>query len=273
MDNQDEAIKKDTIESPEGNATTENNQQPEADQPTVEDNQSEGNETPDESGTPDESNDSNINNSEARKETRGQRRIKELVGKLKGLDNSRTDSPDMNQFLGPDNQSFIAADEDGGLDPVETQRRYEAQRIRDREIIKQELRAESEFKSTVQDHVNDLERTYDLVKDDEDLHDIVTKRYHDANYFINPYTGQEEFVAKVKMSDIYQDEQRYLNKRIAKAQADTSVRLAGQQDGAIPPGGQSQTASTDYSDVPSEDLWNHPKTVASNIEKKYGYKD
>lgn len=272
MDNQDEGVQKDVpVENDESRANSEEPTVQEADQPTETKDQ-----PGDQSPEPEQSeNDENIKNQpEGRKETRQTRRIANLVEKLKATGNqSTTDSRPLDEIFGTPNQNLLASDEEGNLDPVEFQRRYEQQRINDREIIKRELQAEAQYKETINTHLSDVEKTLELMKDDDVLDDIVAEQYHNVNYRIDPYTGQEVFEPKVLMSDLFRKQQQLLERKIALAQADVTGRLATQSDGAIPPGGVLKQGERDYSNVSDEDKWNNPRSIASDIEKKYGYKD
>ncbi len=232
MDNQDDGVQKDVqIENVEQRASSEPNDTQADQQENQEERQQES--------SPESKDDENITNqTEERRPTRGDRRISKLIDKLKGKDdpNPQADSRSFNELFGrQENEPFIASDEDGSLDQAETQRRMEAARLQDRELIKRELRAESEFKETVRDHLTDMEKTLDLLKDDSDLEEIVADEYHKVNYQIDPYTGQERFIPREAMSDIYNKYQKILQKRITSSQADIQVRLRNQSDGALQP--------------------------------------
>jgi predicted transcriptional regulator len=208
------------------------------DQTNVESQQTAENSTP-------EKKEEQVNNSEdGNKPTRYERRVQKLIGKLKEKDQNQTNgvAPDINEILGLNpNQPLINPNEiaDGGIDPVELERRQQAREMSLRQSIKNEIAAETQFKDTIKDHLADADKTAELLKGDDAMDETVAEQYKLANYQVNPFTGKEEFVPRVKMSDIYAKQKKLLDAQIAKATANVSGKLSQTgQESAIRPSSQ-----------------------------------
>lgn len=211
-----------------------------------------------------------INNSQEveQKQTRRDRRINKLIEKLKGKDSTSQPAPDINQVLGLQPNAPIITDADvdeyGGIPKDVLNRRLEEKLLQERQLIKQELAAETSYKETVRDHLSDAEKTLELLKDDEVLDEIVAEQYDLINYSIDPYTGQKVFTPRVRMSDIYAKQKRLLDSKITKAQADVTGRLHSQsQESAVAPSATGES-SRDYQ---SEQIYQ--EAVESGSEEKW----
>lgn len=177
-----------------------------------------------------------VNNSaEEKKPTRRDRRIHKLIDKLKGKDQEQMSEDDYAKALGINpNDPLIKPEEiQTGIDPEELNRRQRAKELLIERRAKNAAVAEIEYKSNVKDHLADAEETLKKLEGDDILDEIVADQYSALNYQTDPYTGQKYFVPRVKMSEIYAKQQRILDAKIAKAQSETSVKLAQQSQESV----------------------------------------
>lgn len=191
---------------------------------------------------------------EEKKPTRSERRVHQLLDKLKdqkGQEAQNQTPPWLDEARKPLIDPQMA---ENGIDPNVLEQRFEAKRIADRELIKRELTAQSQRESAIKDHLSDVEKTQELLKDDPEFDELVAEQYDIAN--TDPFGN---FIPRVKMSDIYNKMKKILDKKTVSAQADVSAKLAVQaeQTALQPSKGQS---TKDYED---DALFNEAKDSGS----------
>jgi hypothetical protein len=167
-----------------------------------------------------------------KRSTRGERRIQDLLGKLKATQTqAQTVSPDI---VNPDIQPLITDEEKatGAIDPEQLQTRFNAALKAERNNLKAEvmrdLEAKNHFESSINEGLSDLEATQKAMatEGNQDLEDMIAEQYRLANYSIDPYTGQEVFIPRVKMSQLYEKQKALLEKRTTARVAATNTKLA-----------------------------------------------
>ena len=191
-----------------------------------------------ESSTTEEGKEEIKNSAEDKKPTRRDRRIHKLIDKLKSKDQEQMSEEQYAQTLGIDPNAPLIKEEEAqmGIDPNVLNQRQRARELLVERRAKNAAVAEIEYKASVKDHLADAEDTLKKLEGDDVLDEIVASQYDALNYQTDPYTGQKYFVPKVKMSEIYAKQQKVLEAKIAKAQADVSVKLAQQsQDSVVRP--------------------------------------
>jgi hypothetical protein len=216
-----------------------------------------------------EESETDIKNSETeeRRPTRYDRRVSKLISKLKDK-NTNTQGvadSDVNQLFGvnPDEPLIRPEEYETGIDPAELQRRQQAREMAIEQRIMRNLETKQQFKSTVLEHVSDAEATAKELEQDEVLDEIVTEQYNLANYTIDPYTGQEVFVPRVKMSEILAKQKKLLDRKISSAQADVSLSLRNQASNtALPPSVRGDSGR----DYQTENLYQQAIESNGNVE-------
>lgn len=234
MEEKDKAVQNESVTSQDSatspvaeNETTLDQAEAQKDAVSVEDASSEG--KPDEETVTSDEKEVTPN---GKRSTRGERRIQDLLGKLKA---TQTQAQTVHQnVLDEGNQPLISEEEmeSGAIDPRTLQNRFNATLKAERANIKNEvmrdLEAQNQFRSTITDNLSDLEATQKAMSDEgnADLEDVVAEQYKLANYSIDPYTGQEVFLPRVKMSQLYERQKAILDKRTAARVASTNTKLA-----------------------------------------------
>lgn len=206
----------------------------EAEEPTPEATEEE--ESTGETDSPEEK--SQDTSSKVVKPTRGQKRIKDLIGKLKGSDEEETPKMDVNELLGIDpNEPLIKPEEyTTGVDPQELERRQRAREVALEQRILQKSAINSSYRESIRDHASDAEATAKALKEDPDLDAAAAEYYENVNYTIDPYTGKKVFTPRLKMSSIVKKLQNIADKKAAAATSEVSHKLAAQKgDGVVRP--------------------------------------
>lgn len=172
---------------------------------------------------------------DGQRSNRTERRVKKLESLLEKLKatqaQSQTVSPNV---LSEGNQPLISEEEiaQGAIDPRTLQARFDSTLKAERANIKTEvmrdLEAQNQFRSTITENLNDLETTQKAMGDEgnADLEDVVAEQYRLANYSIDPYTGQEVFLPRVKMSQLYERQKAIIDKRTTARVASTNTKIA-----------------------------------------------
>lgn len=169
---------------------------------------------------------------DGKRSTRQERRIHDLLDKLKATQSKAQNvSPDI---VNPDIQPLITDEEiaTGAIDPAQLQTRFnnalKAERNNLKSEVMRDLEAQNQFKSTITENLTDLESTQKAMASEgnQDLEDIVAEQYRLANYSIDPYTGQEVFIPRVKMSQLYEKQKAILEKRTTARVAATNSKLS-----------------------------------------------
>jgi len=234
MEEKDKAVQKESVISQDSATppvvekdTTQDQGEDQKDTGSVEDSSSQG--KPSEEAV--KSNEDEVTPS-GKRSTRGERRIQDLLGKLKATQTQvQTVNPNI---LNDGNQPLISEDEiaTGAIDPSTLQARFDARLKAERANLKTEvmrdLEAKNNFESSINEGLSDLEATQKAMatEGNQDLEDMIAEQYRLANYSIDPYTGQEVFIPRVKMSQLYEKQKALLEKRTTARVAATNTRLA-----------------------------------------------
>lgn len=133
------------------------------------------------------------------KPTRVERRIHDLLSKVKEVSNTPTSQPPVNN----DNPLFTEQDkqdlENGYIDPETLMQKVQSTVQSEVQKAIQIDRITQQYNSEVQAHAQDLESVKDI---DPDLEAEAVAEYEAVNYQVNPFTGEREFVPAVKLSEI-----------------------------------------------------------------------
>jgi len=132
------------------------------------------------------------------KPTRVERRIGQLLDKLKGSHGASSEQPGV---PGQSRSKFFTDEElaEGAIDPSVLEKRI-GQTVQ--QEVQQALemdRINQQYTSAVKEHEADLESVKDL---DPKIEELAVKQYEVINYQINPLTGEKMFIPAVKMSEI-----------------------------------------------------------------------
>lgn len=229
---------------------TKTESQPGASEPQADDNQTSG--EPGEQSEPEQ----------VDKPSRIERRIKQLSSKVREYGESQTTTPPTYQQEQP-----LISDEErevGSVDPNILEQRIQG---RVQSEVQRQLtleRSRQQYESSVREHQSDLDGLKDI---DPDLEADAVAQYEALNYRINPFTGRQEFVPAVKMSEI-----------VAKIEA-RAEKLAAKRAEAIAAGNEQfirQVSSTQA--VPTSSNVSGSKTIKPettdfrSFEKAYSSK-
>lgn len=195
---------------------------------------------------------------EGKKPSRLERRVDKLVSKLK----EQTQSPTQEVISNVVGEQPLVTQEDytNGLDPQVLEQRLEQRRFQDREQIKQELKIEAEYKQGVTEHLQDTEKVQEKLGDNPELDKLVAQQYEALNWLTDPRTGQTVFVPRVKMSEIYDNLSKVIEKSNVQAAADITgkiVQQAGEQ--AVSP----SISNTPSDNSEDEALFNKAKSTGN----------
>lgn len=130
------------------------------------------------------------------KPSRVERRIHDLISKVKEVGQIQTPAPSENRSQPVFSKEDIEA---GEIDPNTLEQRIQNTVQSEVQKAIQMDRINQQYVSAVRDHQTDLEGVKDI---DPDLEAEAAKEYEVVNYQINPLTGQREFVPAVKFSEI-----------------------------------------------------------------------
>jgi len=162
-----------------------------------------------------------------------------------------------------------------GIDPKVLEERLSRQRLADKEAIKKEVIAEFEYKSKIQDHLNDVEDCKKIPELDEksekydpELASLVVEQYNLANSVYDPFSGGRVFIPKVKMSEIYNRYKPVIEKWRTKGEVQATQKVVEQiGETAVAPSSQKKTSEPSLEEMRSQ-LWSNPGKVAEYLEKK-----
>ena len=132
------------------------------------------------------------------KPTRVERRIHDLLSKVKEVSNNTSEKPVSNEeslFTEQEKQDL----EQGIIDPDTLIKRVQNTVQSEVQKAIQIDRITQQYQSAINEHTQDLESVKDI---DPDLEAEAVAEYEAINYQINPLTGQREFVPAVKLSEI-----------------------------------------------------------------------
>ena len=165
-----------------------------------------------------------------KKPSRAQRRIQSLIQKLKEKDKpsegfSPVESQVAQQVVGPD----LTPDEEGFVDINAVKEAAKQEAIR-------EMMAVIQHREAAKEHITDIEQTLKAPeldpksdKYDPDLDKLIAEEYEKVNKIVDPYTGQEVFVPREKMSDIYKRVKRVLDKYRSQGEQEGAEKVQKQQ--------------------------------------------
>lgn len=200
---------------------------------------------------------------ETKKPTRAERRVEQLLHKLK-------DRPQPPTYQAKDQPLITQEEYETGIDPQALEQRLnqrlEATSAKTREAIRTELAYENEARS----HMADLESaSKDL---DPKLEKLAVRQYEALNYTYDPFSGQRVFVPTVKFSEIVNQVKADLEDITTTRVAESTQRIArAAQEAAIQPGvgGKDKVALTDL----QKNIWRNPEAVARELEGRLGYSE
>jgi len=182
----------------------------------------------------------NSDTPKAEYKNRAERRIDQLTAKLKG---SNPAGYQAYQNIFPDEPLIRQEEYEVGVEPQVLEQRFNAKLNQAKQQWFQEADARITLRETISSHESDVLSVAEKVKDDPEFEQRLTDLYQKENTVYNPLTGQYEFNPQVKMSEIYQREVAFLTSRMTKAQANVQAQmqdLSGQQ--AVPVSGKSESS-------------------------------
>jgi len=249
-DNKDEAVKEDV-------QAVEDVSEAPADEPKVEtpEEVEQPEEKPDQEPEPDEK--EGDTSSEGRKPTRKERRIQQLIGKLKDKDKAESQgTKGLDQLLGLNpNEPLIKPEEyEQGVDPQELERRQRNREMALEQRVLNRVASQQQYREKVGDHLKDAEAMADTLASDPDLDKAATRLYNDVNYQVDPYTGKEVFTPRRKMSEIVENLQNVVSKRATAETTKIGKKIAEQisEEAVRPTGAKPKEAS--FGDKSLEDM-------------------
>lgn len=218
----------------------------------------------------------NINNSQEQpeKRTRGERRISQLLGKLKDQNKPHSQEEYSDLFGGADEPLIKPEEYQTGVDPQEIQRRHQQSLYKIKDQVIREVGTQMKFQQETSNHYTDVEASLkDPIMSNPKVEKLVSDQYEALNTVINPTTGQRVFVPQVKMSDIIKRVKEIVDGASVEASANLRTKLSEQHDeSAASPTGQGKTR-----EVTTEDLRNNvskdPDAVFKALEGRIGYSD
>lgn len=208
------------------------------------------------------------------KPTRSERRIGQLLNKLK--ESGKTEVQPSNQRPGEDPGSLFTPEEleEGVVDPESLDKRISdrinsgIQQALQKEKENQEMaKVRQEFNNAAKEHESDLEGVKDL---DPSIEKLAVQQYNALNFQYNPITGKQMFVPAVKFSEI-------VNKINETVQKVAGGNQPGEVDSSEDNKQYSQSVSQTQA-IPTNGSISSPKKVRedttdfSEFEKTFGSK-
>lgn len=239
----------------------------------------------------------NIKSSEGEPKSRLEKRIENLQGKLEGA-KSEEDKKRISALIQRLTERLKAqgsfspypikkepllteADIESGVDPQELERRQQLREMALKEEIKQEMAAQQQYVSAIQEHLNDYEKVVaenpeldpKSEKYDQELADFVAKQYFLANTVIDPVSGREQIVPTVKTSEIVAQIKRILEKKTTQAQTEVAGKIrSSAEQSAIPPSAVRETPTPDIEEL-RKMVWKDPRKVIKTLKEKLKYSE
>ena len=189
-----------------------------------------------------------------------------LINRLKSKLTTYQEIPP--ELLG--NEPLIKPEEYGReIDPYELERRI-AQREQ-ATVLKaiQAVESKRKYETALQEHISDFEKVLKEpdVSQDPALREFIENQYRLANFTINPFTGQEDFVPTIKPSEIYQKIKQFLEKKTTQVASQTYGELKQQAETQSVPPSTSKPPIEDLEEL-RKSLWENPGRVAKELEKR-----
>lgn len=201
---------------------------------------------------------------EERKPTRSERRVEQLLKKLK----ERPSTEDLPQ-RGVDEPLIRPEEIETGVDPQALEQRFNQKLQNATAQTRSQIKAEIAYENEVKSHMADLEAAVEI---DPRIEKLVVRQYQALNYQLNPITGQQVFIPTVKFSEIVKQVQADLEDITASKVAQSAERVAKiAQEGAIQPGNASKQ-SVGLDDL-KKNIWKSPELVARELESRLSYSE
>lgn len=205
-----------------------------------------------------------VEQGETKKPTRSERRVEQLLKKLK-------ERPQVDDFHQTQDEPLIRPEEmETGVDPSALEQRINSRLQNATAQTRQQIKAELAYENEVKSHMSDLES---VMKDlDPRVEKLAVRQYQATNYQLNPLTGQPIFVPTVKFSEIVNQIKGDLEDLTASRVAESAERVARiAQEGAVQPGtsGRQKLGVDDL----KRSLWKNPEAVARELEGRLGYSE
>lgn len=198
------------------------------------------------------------------KQTRAERRIEQLIGKLKTRPTAELPTQTKPEQL-------IRPEEiENGIDPQALQQRVEQTIQASSQQTRAQIKAELAYEGAVNDHMADLTSASENL--DPSIEKLAVRQYEAINYQINPFTGQQVFMPTVKFSEIVKQIQQDFEQATASRVADATTSLAKQvQQSAVQPTGDS-TERFNIKDLEKQ-IWNNPTGVMNQLKSRLRYSE
>lgn len=135
------------------------------------------------------------------KPSRAERRISQLISKLKETHQSPSEPPGEPARRNP--RGFLTQEEieTGEIDPSVLEERLNKEAERRAEQKVQMTLVNQQYETAVKEHEADMDTVGEI---DPNIEALAVKQYNALNFQTNPFTGQKVFIPAVKMSEIVQ---------------------------------------------------------------------
>lgn len=177
---------------------------------------------------------------EVKKETRAERRIKNLLDKLHSRDNQDTSGANQLREKTP----LIKPEElESGVElPVLQERMDQRLEAATPELVNR-VKNELAYEQAHQDHVKDAEEVAKQLESDPDLENYVAEQYELVNRILNPMTGEMIWAPVAKMSEVLAKVREQISSIAQKQQVSTQQIIKETiAQSAVPVGGAQKSA-------------------------------
>lgn len=152
---------------------------------------------------------------ETKKETRAERRIKSLVEKLK-VQNPQ----DVKDVISNKKEPLISPEElETGVDPKVIEQRADQRAESRSEEIKNQVKSELAYEQAYNQHMSDIAKVSEELKDNPELDELVAEQYELTNRILNPFTGEYVWAPVATMSEVKTKVEKALNKLMVRSSA------------------------------------------------------
>ncbi len=188
---------------------------------------------------------------EERKPTRAERRVQQLLEKVKAQKN--VDSLSNLETTQADERLFTPEDYENGIDPEALERRVSEREQRklqqSTQGIKQQLKAELAYEQAAKEHESDIDQVSKLedIKKNPALERMAVRLYEKENYQVDPRTGATYFNPVIKLSEALRIVKEDLAEATGTALAEAQVKAnTNRETGALSPTQDMSTGDDDY---------------------------
>lgn len=189
-----------------------------------------------------------------KKPTRAQRRIQQLLEKVK---QGQQSGDDYSNVFNEQEEDFITPEEyQNGIDPQVLKQRIEQreqQRLQQHsQSIKQQLKAEMAYEQEVKSHQSDIDsvQSSEEIKKNPVLERMAVRLYEKENYSVDPRTGQTFFNPVLKLSEALKIVKQDLEEATGNAMASAQVKAdENRETAALSPSQDSSDESDDYTEA------------------------